>query len=170
MIFIWEKIDQSRRQVFKPQKSFFVMQKFYWQERVWTCGPAAFRIALSNLGIEKSEKYLSELLGANPRHGVPNRTFFKVAKKFNLRSRGGTGNLKLLRKLSSENWSIIVNYYAFLHGAGHFAAVKKIFKDKIYLLDPASGPNQAFSLKYFNKIWHGQSHKSRKWFFAIKRN
>jgi len=63
------------------------MVKFYWQERVWTCGPAALRIALANIGIEKDEKYFTKLLRTTLSRGTSNKNFIKAVKKLNVKSR-----------------------------------------------------------------------------------
>ena len=145
------------------------MGKFYWQERVWTCGPAALRIALFSLGIERSEKHLASLLNATQKFGVANRSFIKVAKKMNLDYRSGKGSLKLLNLLKDNKWQVIVNYFSVLHGSGHFAVVNKISEDRIYLLDPALGPGVTFTKDYFNKIWYSGYDNSQKWFIALRR-
>ena len=145
------------------------MKKFYWQERVWTCGPAAFRTALHRLEIRKSEKYFSNILSANPRIGTSIKKFPKAAKKMNLKYLQGKGDLKLLKKLQKDKYQIIINYFSKLHNGGHYAVVNKISKDRIYLADPASGPNISFSKNYFKKNWHSSSKKYHKWFFAVKK-
>lgn len=145
------------------------MKKFFWQERVWTCGPASLKIALARLSVNKSEKYLAKLLKATPRHGVSNAKFIKAAQRLKLQYLFGKSDLVTINHLLKDKWQIIVNYYSNLHGAGHFAVINKITKDRVYLADPASGPNISFNKNYFNKHWHSSRGDIDKWFFAIKK-
>lgn len=145
------------------------MKRFFWQERVWTCGPASFRIALARLGINKTERYLSHLLKSTPKHGVSNKRFIKAAQSMNLQYLHGHSDLTTLYQLHQDGWQIIVNYYARLHGSGHYAVIDKIAPTSVVLADPASGPKTKFTRKYFDKCWHSNDGKLKKWFFAIKK-
>jgi len=145
------------------------MVKFYWQERVWTCGPAALRIALANIGIEKDEKYFTKLLRTTLSRGTSNKNFIKAVKKLNVKMINGKGDLRMLRKLRNDKWQIIVNYFSNSQKGGHYAVVKKIKGNKIHLSDPAFGPNISFNKKYFNKMWYSGFDKDVKWFVAFRK-
>src|SRR3989344_1691188 len=144
-------------------------EKFYWQERPWTCGAAALRIAAFNLGIRRKEEYFVKKLKTTIKSGTKNKSFIKVVRSFKLDYKYGKGSIGLLRKLKSEGYEIIVNYFSVIQNTGHYAVVKKITRKDIFLDDPALGPNKKYHLTYFRKTWYSQVDKDKKLFLAIKK-
>jgi len=67
-----------------------------------------------------------------------------------------------------ENYKVIVCYFSSVNESGHYALVKNISGDRIFLADPSLGPKLSYSKNYFNKIWHGKQDKEKRWFIAIK--
>ena len=143
---------------------------FRWQERTWTCGPAALRHALSGLGIEKTEKYLARVLNTTRLRGTKNRDFVKVAKHFNLKFVvEKNSSIGRLGDLIGQGYKIIVCYFSKINDSGHYAVVEKIGKNLIYLDDPSLGPRIKYTKSYFSKIWWSQYDEERKWFIAMKK-
>jgi ABC-type bacteriocin/lantibiotic exporter with double-glycine peptidase domain len=143
---------------------------FSWQERTWTCGPAALKIALNILGINKTEKYLASILKTTKLNGTKNSRFIKVAKKYNLEYiMKNNSSFKEIKRLKLLGYTVILNYFSKINHAGHFAVVKHINTRRINLLDPSLGPRTSYSLKYFHKVWHSHTNKNKRWFFAMKK-
>ena len=57
---------------------------YYKQEREYSCGAAAMRMVLENLGIKKSENEIIKYLGTNKTKGTMNKDFPRLAEKFKL--------------------------------------------------------------------------------------
>ena len=143
---------------------------FDWQKRTWTCGPAALRISLNQLGIRKTEKHLARLLKTTKFSGTKNKNFIKVARYYNLKYiYKKNSSLNEIKKLLDEKYKIVVCYFSRINNSGHFAAVRKITKAYIYLLDPSLGPKTRYKKSYFTKIWIGQYDKEKRWFIALKK-
>ena len=143
---------------------------FSWQERTWTCGPAALRIALRLLKIRKTEQHLARLLKTNKIRGTANKNFIKVAKYYKLAYiTKSKSSIKELSRLSKEGYKIIVCYFSVINNSAHFAVVKKITSKHIYLLDPSLGPRLRYKKNYFVKTWVSQRDKDKRWFIALKK-
>ena len=96
-----------------------------------------------------------------------------IAEKFKLNYvviRNGT-ILNLIYYLNN-NYQIIVNYNPPGIG-GHFAVVKKISLNFIYLLDPHFGKFHKLTLKKFKTFWKGDKSlldNEDGWFIALKKS
>ncbi|PIN94126.1 hypothetical protein COU56_03175, partial [Candidatus Pacearchaeota archaeon CG10_big_fil_rev_8_21_14_0_10_31_9] len=55
---------------------------YYEQETNYTCGPACMRMVLGSLGIKKSEKQITKLIGTNKIRGTNHRDFLSVVEKY----------------------------------------------------------------------------------------
>jgi ABC-type bacteriocin/lantibiotic exporter with double-glycine peptidase domain len=131
---------------------------------------------LDSFGIKETEKHLSKLLEATPEEGstsfIP---FLKVAKKFGLECvEKKKATIKDLKKLANQDYRIIVCYMDLKdrkEQEGHYSVVKKIENKKIYLYDPYYGPNNHFSLSYFNRIWKDKEipDDEKGWLIAMKK-
>jgi ABC-type bacteriocin/lantibiotic exporter with double-glycine peptidase domain len=145
---------------------------YFKQETEYTCGPAAMRMILAALGIKKTEKELAKLMRTSKLYGTPNRRLPKLVERLKLdHATVRNGNIEELKKFLKEGYLIIVGYYSKLEGVGHFAVVKKIGQNYIYLLDPKMGPDLKYSHNYFMKIWHNDpvgTDREDHWFFAVR--
>jgi|SRR3989344_3607752 len=144
---------------------------YYKQERTWTCGAASMRMALSTLGIKKSEKQLIRLLGLGKGAYTRNNAFPKLAEKYKLNyivQRNST--LEDMKKLREQGYVIIVAYFYRPHNVGHFAVLRHIGEKTVDLLDPWVGPEHRYSINTFKKIWRSGFEKDKRWFIAIKPN
>jgi len=127
------------------------------------------RMALGRMKIKKSERSLAKLLGTTIRHGTRNERFVRAVKHYNLEYyTKNKSSLKELDKLIKRGYVIIVCYLA-LNRFGHFAVVKKIEKNYIYLLDPLLGPRVKYKKKYFTKVWVSEREKEKRWFIALRK-
>ena len=142
--------------------------KYLKQQKNWTCGPACMRIVLSAFNINKSEKFLSQIMKTNKKTGTSFKQFKKTAKKFNLKYiEKDNADIKQLKILIKNNFVVIVGYFLKDEKEEHYAVVKKISEDKIYLLDTEKGKNHSLIIEYFNKVWRANP-KIKRWFIAIK--
>jgi predicted double-glycine peptidase len=130
------------------------------------------RIILHKLKINKSEAEITKLMHTSPRgkYGTHHNEFPRLAKKLNLPFVVGEKNstFRELKQAMQENYKVVVCYFDKRLQEGHYATVKSIKENRIYLLDPEVGPNHSYSLQHFRKIWHGY-YTPKGWFFGIKK-
>src|SRR3989339_271220 len=146
--------------------------KYYPQETEYSCGPAAMRIALSGLKIEKSEEELIKLLNTSAKHGTYFQDFILLTKKLKLSYISeANSSISNLTNLIKNKYIIIICYYSKKEQCDHFSVVKKMDKENIYFSDPWFGQNHKYSLSYFQTIWRniGRPNPAKKWFLAIKK-
>ncbi len=146
--------------------------KFSEQETEYTCGPACMRMILSSLNLNKSEKQLVKELRTNKVSGTKHKNLFRFAKKKKWSYViGNNAYLDELKNLMKKDYFIIVDYYIPSQKTNHYSIIKKITKERIYLIDPYFGVGTSYSLSYFDKIWNHISkyEKERSWFIAIKK-
>jgi|SRR3989344_4164077 len=144
---------------------------YFKQETSYTCGAAALRMVLASIGINKTEKQVSKILGTNERKGTLHNDFMKVAEHLKLSYVvGRKSSIKDLKKLQENNYRIIVNYLLPVTKVGHYAVVREVGSKYIHLLDPFIGPNQTYPISHFIKNWKSGFEKDySRWFFAIKK-
>ncbi len=146
---------------------------YFKQEKIWSCGPACFRMVLATFGIKKSSKQVIKLLDSNPRWGTKNRSFVKVAERLKwsyVVIRNAT--FSELRRAYREGYVIIVNYYLEKEDTGHYAVVEAINRKSLVLLDPWKG-RVRYTFEKFDKYWGTcdlkLSDKDIRWFLAVKK-
>ncbi len=84
----------------------------YYQEKSWTCGAAALRMALESLEIKKSENQVVKLLKTNKIRGSYHKNFPLVAEKYKLNYIvKRNSSIQDIKHLLSENWIIIINHF-----------------------------------------------------------
>lgn len=145
---------------------------YHKQERIYTCGPAVMRMVLEACGIKKSEKKLIKLLHTNTIVGTRRSAFPKAAEKYGLNYHVlRYASLDDLRHYFRKRYVIIVGYLYVQEKIGHFAIVKKITKDTMYLYDPWFGPQHKLSSSYFQKLWSSSQRyvNEKRWFIAVKK-
>lgn len=139
---------------------------FYKQETKYTCGAVCARMVLAKLGIKKSEKQIAKILNTNKRSGTKNKHFPRIAEEYKLNYIvKRNSNLRTLKRYKRKRYLLIVTYKPLEYKSGHFAVIKKIDKDYIYLLDPTFGPDHRINIDYFNDMWDSDE---KAWFFGIK--
>ena len=143
---------------------------YFKQQKDYYCGSAVMQMVLASFGIKKSQSTLArELKTKNDNIGTKNSEMVRLSRKYlaNIKSKQKT-TISELKKYLDKGSIIIVSYFYVLDKTGHFAIVKKITKSRIYLIDPATGPNTRYSLKHFKKIWH-DNEKTRGWHLILKK-
>ena len=161
--------------MFLNSKGLFVfMIPYYKQEKVWTCGAAVLRMALASFGIYKNEKQVVQLLGTNNKIGTANRNFPRFAEKNKFTyAVGRNSSFADLQLFLRNGYRVIVCYYSLKEKSGHFAVVKKINSQRIFLLDPSTGENISYLLANFYSLWGKIDLRLRdgqkRWFFALKK-
>ncbi|MEM3113040.1 MAG: peptidase C39 family protein [Candidatus Pacearchaeota archaeon] len=144
---------------------------YYKQETQYTCGPACMRMVLDSLGIKKSERQITKLLGTNKIRGTNHRDFVSLAEKYKLRySVHREASIEDLKHYYKNHYKIIVCYFHPKERVGHYAVIKKLTPTKITLMDPTDGPDKTYSLKYFDKFWSSRKtyNKEKSWFMAMR--
>lgn len=145
---------------------------YFEQETSYTCGPACMRMVLDSLGIHKTERQISILLGTNRIRGTRHRDFVSLAEKYKLRySVHRNSSLEDLKYYYRKGYRIIVCYSHPIIKGGHYAIIKAIKGNRVTLMDPIDGPDKSYSLSYFKKMWRSdQTYEGeRGWFMAIKK-
>lgn len=128
------------------------------------------RMVLSSRNIKISEKKLTKLLCTNKNRGAYTENLIKFIKKLNLIFKEKkNSSIKQIRLLNKQKYLIILLYYIEKDRTDHYAILKNIKKDRIYLLDPYFGKNKSYSTNEFIKIWHSDHRfeKKDKWLLAI---
>jgi ABC-type bacteriocin/lantibiotic exporter with double-glycine peptidase domain len=149
-----------------------MISTYFKQETDYTCGPACMRMIFYSLGISKSEKQITKLLGTNKLRGTRHRDFVSFAEKYKLRySVNRNATIDELRYYYKQHYKILVCYSHPIEKEGHYAVIRKITPKKITLMDPISGPSHTYSTSYFNKLWKSDMtfEGERSWFMAIKK-
>jgi predicted double-glycine peptidase len=145
---------------------------YYKQEKSYTCGAAAMRMVLEQLGIKKTEKQLVKLLKTNKVRGTWHKAFSRIAKKYALHHvEKRNAKISDLKRLQKEKYLIIVCYFISSEKIDHYAVVRKIDSKYIYFWDPFFGPKHKYLLSYFRKIWKSNPkyEKEKRWLFAVKK-
>lgn len=145
---------------------------FYKQETSWTCGAAAMRMALGALNIKKSENELVKILKTNKVRGTYIKSFKILASKLDLKYVEMTNaSFKDIKSLLKKNHVIIINYYFPRDKLDHYAVVKSISKERIFLLDPWYGISHSYNLTYFKRIWKSDPRWEdiKCWIIGLKR-
>lgn len=143
--------------------------KYYRQSKDYTSGPAVARIILNHHEIRLSESYLSKLLDTTKNSGTKMLRIVMILRNFgltcNIYKNSNAGQIK--QKL--QNNLVIVNYFLDDTKEGHYAIVKKVTKNKIYLIDPWFGSKYFLELEYFNDHWHNPSKTLKKSMIVVKK-
>jgi ABC-type bacteriocin/lantibiotic exporter with double-glycine peptidase domain len=161
---------------------------YFKQETCWTCGPAVIRMFLAGNGIKRSEKQLTKILKTNKMVGTRQSSFLTFAQKYKYNYlTGDNSNIKQLTELYKNGFFILVSFMKTITDdprypfklrkdypieENHIAAIKKITKGRIFLLDPTFGENENYSIKEFERMWSRLNYyeKDKRWFFAIKKS
>lgn len=145
--------------------------QYFKQQTNYSCGAAVVRSILASLNVKKSEKEISRLLFTNKQRGTYTKNLINLIKELKLKYKTkSNSSISELKKFLNQDYLIILLYYLEKDKTDHYAIIKNISKDKIYLLDPYLGPDTSYKITEFNKIWHSDKrfeHKN-KWFLAIK--
>lgn len=126
-------------------------EHLFQETREGFCGPASLKIALSRLGIDKTERELVKLTKCQE-GGVELEELLKVAKKFKVKGFivENHGIIEI-RKYLRKKYIIIVAW--FNQDDGHYSVVSRIDKENIYLQDPELGHPRAIRIEKFKRIW-----------------
>jgi ABC-type bacteriocin/lantibiotic exporter with double-glycine peptidase domain len=145
---------------------------YHKQETNYTCGEACLKMFYNKIKTRKSESQLTKEIKPSFRYGTTQQKLeeFVNKNKFQYVAKGDS-TIKETKLLLKKNYFIIVNYLIEEENEGHYAVIKKITKEKIFLLDPYLGPNYFLSIKKFNKLWNSVGRKNNKnnWFIALKK-
>lgn len=144
------------------------MRKFlpYRQKNKWTCGPAIVKVILDYFGIKRSLEELIKELGTT-KEGTDNKELLRVLAKYKLNYKVKQNSTLVDIKKYIPNYLVIVGYFIPYYQESHYAIVKKITRDRIYLHDTWFGPNHKLTIKHFLKNWWDED--NRKWLLAIKK-
>lgn len=144
-------------------------QPFYEQEQEWTCGPACMRMVMERVGVKKTEKQLIRLMHTTPIKGTGIREFPALAERFQLNYVvNRNSSIDELVDAYRNGYNIIICYYYKNKQEDHYAVLKEIDDEDIYLLDPWVGPEHRYNLNHFVSIWRTRYEHEKGWFFGVK--
>lgn len=142
--------------------------KYFKQNYVYTCGPAALRMVLDSLGIVKPEKWLARELRTNKRFGTKHEMLPALCERLKLdfvvRRNQSAADIKRFLK---RKYRVVVCHIPPKDSFGHFAVVRKVTADRIFVHDPYYGPDVSYSRKHFERLWH-DTENNKGWLIAIK--
>lgn len=127
--------------------------KYFKQEKDYTCGPACFRMVMSEFDMpDIAEEELETIMGTSPEMGTYYDLMVDAGHKFELATISGERvTIDLIDKLTKGGWVVIVAYSL---DAPHYSIYKKFEDDKVYLCDPITGSDRTFPYKEFeDHIW-----------------
>ncbi len=112
--------------------------RYHREEKTYTCGPAALKIAFSHFGKHFSENTLIRFAGGVGIEGANFEKMKKIAKKAGFRVVvARTGNRwKDLQKYIDRGLPVIVIFRCW--GDGHYSVAVGYDKKYVYIMDPAS--------------------------------
>lgn len=127
------------------------------------------RMLLDSVGIKKSEKEVVRLLGTKktiyPRHEALPIAAEKLGLEYLV---GKNSSFKELNMFLSGGYKLMTCYFLVEEDNGHYAVIRKIDNQFIYLLDPLMGPKTKYPLRDFKTVWRGKVDTDKGWFFGIK--
>jgi len=142
--------------------------KYYRQSKDYTCGPAVVRMALNHHNTNLSESYLTKLLDTTKDYGTRITRLVVILRNFGLTCKMYKNSTIGQLKQKLDNNVVIVSYYLEEYKEGHYAIVKKVTKNKIYLIDPWYGSKHNLEIEYFVDHWHNASKTLKKAMICIK--
>jgi ABC-type bacteriocin/lantibiotic exporter with double-glycine peptidase domain len=148
------------------------MIPFHKQETNWTCGAAAMRMILEACSITKTEKQVVKLVETNKVRGTYAKSFPKAAEKFKLNySVYRNATIDDMRSMMHKGYHILTGYYVPREKVDHYAVIKHIDEDIIYILDPYYGPTHKYKISHFKRIWKldPKYDNEKAWFIAVKK-
>jgi ABC-type bacteriocin/lantibiotic exporter with double-glycine peptidase domain len=147
-----------------------IASSYFRQSTMYSCGAASMQMLLEPFGIRKSEKQIGRMLHTNKISGTKPEMFPKIAEKYGFNySVKRYATIKDLKDFIKNDYLIMVSYYYVPYDTDHYSVVRKIWRKRIYLLDPLAGPDKEYSLSYFEKLWKGKDKDEPNWLFALKK-
>lgn len=137
-----------------------------------SCGAAACRIVLSQLGIEKEEKELREILKTNEKTGTEIKDIPPLFEILNLDYVvNRNSSMEDLRLFFDMKYVIIIRYFMPQYNADHYTVIKNINEELIYFFDPFYGENE-MSIKNFWELWYKDKGKGNQpgWMIGIRKD
>lgn len=143
--------------------------KYYRQSKDYTSGPAVARMVLKHHDTVLSESYLTKLLDTTKDYGTRILRLIMILRNFGLTCKLYKNSTIGQIKQKLPNNHVIVNYFLEDRKEGHYALVKKVTKNKIYLIDPRYGSKHFLEIEYFNDHWHNSSKTLKKAMVCVKK-
>lgn len=134
------------------------------QEKDYTCGPACMRMVASRYRIHRTEYYFEKIMNTTSTKGTHTSDMQKGARCVGLDSYAHTHvSIREIRNSILSGLIPIVLYFYVPQQEGHYAIVKKISRERIFLIDPYAGAKHSYSIGYFLRIWHGAHERKKRW-------
>lgn len=139
----------------------------YRQKKASICGPACMKVVLDYFGIKKEIEELVKELKTTKKEGTDHAKMVQLIKKNKLQFKIKTkSRLAQIKKLLKSHL-VVVDYWIPYYQESHYALVKKLDSQRIYLHDTRFGPNHSYKINYFLKNWWDEETKG--WLLAIKK-
>lgn len=127
----------------------FVKQKYDWD-----CGVATTQMILKYYNIKISYEKLIQKLNANKDKGTEPNNIIKILNHYKLKTYYNDNNkLNDLKIFQNKNALCIISYYFYDYKVDHYAILKQIKNNFVYLNDPWYGDNHKININKFNYIW-----------------
>ncbi len=116
------------------------------------CGPACLHMVLKYFGLEKSDKELAKLCGANAKTGTTAAQIITAAKKLGFKAfYKDFSSIAEIKKYIDKKIPVIVDWFSI--DDGHYSVAVKIDAKFIYLQDPDLNKINKIDLETFQRIW-----------------
>lgn len=156
-----EKLRQSDYNMFMRPK-LLKLKPFQETLNAGYCGPASLKIVLGYYGIEKPEKELAKLCGADKKLGTDYKAMKKAAESIGFKVKiKNFSNFRDIAKWLDKGIPVIVNWFTrgrldYPESAvsdGHYSVVAGLDDKFIYLQDPELGKMRKIEKDDFMTVW-----------------
>ena len=137
------------------------------QPNQWTCGPACAKVVLNFFGIQVTLNSLISQLRITPEKGTDHHDFIRVFRENGLHVQEfENASLEQLASVLKHDVAI-VGYWIPYYKEGHYAIVKQIDSNRVYLHDTWFGPNHSYKRSYFLRNWFDED--SKRWMISVRK-
>ncbi len=121
------------------------------QSTGWNCGPACVQMLLAFHGKKVSQKKIAKM-AKTTKNGTHHKNLVRVMKRFKIKAKARTANIRELKKKLNSGNPAILNYFMPQDNEGHFAVAIAKGKKFLTLNDPWLGKKR-YSIKRFKSLW-----------------
>ena len=129
------------------------MNKYFEQEKKWTCGPACARMMLADMGIEATEQDLVEVLEASfEGGGTRTDKWINLSDVYGVEVKtGSVESLEELESLRKDGWELTLNVF---DGLPHYIRYRGVTDHKVLYWNPYFFKDSDMKKKAFMERWY----------------
>ena len=137
------------------------------QSNTWTCGPASAKVVLNFFDKQVTLKTLISQLRTTRENGTDHHNFVRIFREYGLNvQQFENASLEQLASVLKHGITI-VDYWIPYYNESHYAIVKQIDTNRIYLHDTWFGPSHSYDHSYFLRNWFDED--SKRWMISVRK-